>query len=133
VFDEPTSSLSEVDAQRLMGLIEDLKGQGVTIVYVSHRMPEVLRLGDRVSILRDGRYIGTLGRAEASPDRVVEMMIGRSVEAYFPQHLAGTTVGDVRLRSQTSRRPGSFATSRSRSAPARSSGSRGSSGRAGAK
>ncbi|HEV2292526.1 MAG TPA: sugar ABC transporter ATP-binding protein [Tepidisphaeraceae bacterium] len=108
VFDEPTSSLSEVDAQHLLALIDDLKSRGVTIVYVSHRMPEVFRLGDRISVLRDGRYIGTLTRAETTQEKVVQMMIGRSVEAYFPQHLAGTQTGQVRLRVEGLSSPGRF-------------------------
>ena len=80
VFDEPTSSLSEMEAARLFDLIEALRERGVTIIYVSHRLPEVRRLGDRVSVLRDGKYVGTLERAEATEDRIVQMMIGRSVE-----------------------------------------------------
>lgn len=107
VFDEPTSSLSEADSLRLMELIEDLKRRGVTIVYVSHRMPEVFRLGDRISVLRDGKYVGTLTRAEASEDRVVQMMIGRSVQAYFPQHLAGKREG-IKLRVAGLTSPGKF-------------------------
>ncbi|MBV8781743.1 MAG: sugar ABC transporter ATP-binding protein [Phycisphaerae bacterium] len=87
VFDEPTSSLSEPEAQNLFTLIEQLRARGVTMIYVSHRMPEVFRLCDRLSVLRDGRYVGTLTRAEATQDAVVRMMIGRSVEAYFPEHL----------------------------------------------
>lgn len=108
VFDEPTSSLSEVDAQHLLALIDDLRSRGVTIVYVSHRMPEVFRLGDRISVLRDGRYVGTLTRAEATQDKVVQMMIGRSVEAYFPQHLAGSNTGEARLRVERLSSPGKF-------------------------
>ena len=107
VFDEPTSSLSEADAQRLLALIEDLKAGGTTIVYVSHRMPEVFRLADRVSVLRDGKYVGTLSRAEATHDAVVRMMIGRSVEQYFPTHLAQTR-GDVRLSVRNLSSPGRF-------------------------
>lgn len=107
IFDEPTSSLSEVDAQRLLALIEDLKSRGVTIVYVSHRMPEVFRVGDRITVLRDGRYVGTLTRAEATQDRVVQMMIGRSIEAYFPQHLAGNR-GQRRLTVRNLSSPGKF-------------------------
>ncbi len=107
VFDEPTSSLSEADARQLLQLIDQLKASGVTIVYVSHRMPEVFRLGDRISILRDGQYVGTLSRGEASEDRVVQMMIGRSVEAYFPQHLSGG-IGEVKLRVANLSSPGKF-------------------------
>jgi ABC-type sugar transport system ATPase subunit len=66
IFDEPTSSLSEPEAQRLFALMNDLKRRGVTMIYVSHRMPEVFRLCDRLSVLRDGRYVGTL---DAQPRR----------------------------------------------------------------
>ncbi|MGC4032424.1 MAG: sugar ABC transporter ATP-binding protein [Tepidisphaeraceae bacterium] len=107
VFDEPTSSLSEADALRLLDLIERLKAEGTTIVYVSHRMPEVFRLGDRISVLRDGKYVGTVTREEASEDRVVQMMIGRTVDAYDPKHLAGQH-GDTLLRVAGLSSPGKF-------------------------
>ncbi|HXE56176.1 MAG TPA: sugar ABC transporter ATP-binding protein, partial [Tepidisphaeraceae bacterium] len=107
VFDEPTSSLSEPEAQQLFKLIEDLKFRGVTIVYVSHRMPEVFRLCDRITVLRDGRYVGTLDRSEATPDNVVQMMIGRAVKDYFPQHV-GATPGDVMLNVRDLSSPGKF-------------------------
>lgn len=97
VFDEPTSSLAEPDAQNLFLLIEDLKKRGITTIYVSHRMPELFRLCDKISILRDGQYVGTLTKDEMSHDAVVRMMIGRAVEEYFPTHL-DTKVGDVALR-----------------------------------
>ncbi|WP_428937654.1 sugar ABC transporter ATP-binding protein [Fontivita pretiosa] len=103
IFDEPTSSLSEPEAQRLFELIQRLKSRGVTMIYISHRMPELFRLCDRISVLRDGRYVGTLPRDQASPDTIVRMMIGRSIEEYFPQHLSdkpGPTLLSVRgLRS----------------------------------
>lgn len=89
IFDEPTSSLAEPDAQNLFRLIEELKTRGITMIYVSHRMPELFRLCDKISILRDGQYVGTLAKAEMTQDAVVRMMIGRSVEEYFPQHLSG--------------------------------------------
>jgi ABC-type sugar transport system ATPase subunit len=122
IFDEPTSSLSEPEAQALFRLIEELQSRGVTIIYVSHRMPEVFRLCDRVSILRDGRYVGTienpakskagrdvaLSEYKATEDEVIRMMIGRSVEAYFPQHLSGAA-GDVLLSVRNLTSPGKFA------------------------
>jgi ABC-type sugar transport system ATPase subunit len=107
VFDEPTSSLSEPEAQQLFKLIDQLKSRGVTIIYVSHRMPEVFRLCDRVSVLRDGKYVGTVDRAEATQDRVVQMMIGRSVADYFPQHLSDK-VGDTLLNVRNLSSPGRF-------------------------
>lgn len=96
VFDEPTSSLSEHEAQRLFALIESLKADGVTIIYVSHRMPEVFRLADRISVLRDGRYVGTVEKSATTEEELVRMMIGRPVAAYFPRHLAAA-VGPRRL------------------------------------
>src|SRR5262245_13984968 len=97
VFDEPTSSLSEPEAQQLFRLIQDLRGRGVTMIYVSHRMPEVFSLCDSLSVLRDGRHVGTLRRSSATPDRIVEMMIGRSLEEYFPSH-ASSSPGETVLR-----------------------------------
>ena len=82
IFDEPTSSLSQPESQRLFSLIEDLKRQGVTMIYVSHRLPEVLRLCERISVLRDGRHVGTLDRRQASEDALVRMMVGRHVEVH---------------------------------------------------
>ncbi len=108
VFDEPTSSLSEPEAQRLFQLIDDLKRRGVTMIYVSHRMPEVFRLCDRLSVLRDGKYVGTLDRATATQDDIVRMMIGRSLEQYFPQHLSGKP-GETVLSVRNLSSPGQFA------------------------
>ena len=107
VFDEPTSSLAEPDAQNLFALIERLKSRGVTMIYVSHRMPEIFRLCDRVTVLRDGKCVGTLSHAEATPDTVVRMMIGRSIEAYFPHHL-DKTAGKVVLSVHNLSSPGQF-------------------------
>jgi ABC-type sugar transport system ATPase subunit len=118
VFDEPTSSLSEREAQQLFALIGELKARGVTMIYVSHRMPEVFRLCDAISVLRDGKYVGTLRKENGAEkaawpagtqDKVVQMMIGRAVEDYLPQHCttAGTSaplVLDVKNLSS----PGKF-------------------------
>ena len=87
VFDEPTSSLSQHEAERLYDLIGRLRARGVTAIYVSHRMDEIFRLCDAVTVLRDGRHVDT--RPIASLDRaaLVEMMIGRRLEEYFPAHI----------------------------------------------
>ncbi|MEM8874955.1 MAG: sugar ABC transporter ATP-binding protein [Planctomycetota bacterium] len=82
VFDEPTSSLGDHEAESLMTLIERLRDGGLTAVYVSHRMPEVMRLADRISVLRDGRHVGTIDRADTTEDELVRMMVGRSVAAF---------------------------------------------------
>ncbi len=107
VFDEPTSSLAEPDAENLFALMDRLKTRGVTMIYVSHRMPEIFRLCDRVTVLRDGKYVGTLSREEATQDAVVRMMIGRSIDAYFPKHLDKTS-GKVVLSVGNLSSPGKF-------------------------
>ncbi len=107
IFDEPTSSLSEPEAQRLFELIESLKARGMTMIYVSHRMPELFRLCDKMSVLRDGKYVGTLERDKMTPDAVVQMMIGRSLEDYFPKHLSAKP-REVVLRVRHLSSPGRF-------------------------
>lgn len=89
VFDEPTSSLSEVEAGRLYELVGRLTRRGVTCIYVSHRMPEVFRLADTVTVLRDGRYVGTRPTQGLSSAELVRMMIGRGLTEYFPPHANG--------------------------------------------
>ena len=89
VFDEPTSSLSQAEAERLFALIERLKARGVTCIYVSHRMPEIFRLCDTVSVLRDGRHVATRPVEGLTEGELVRMMIGRSLAEYFPSHLEG--------------------------------------------
>ncbi|HEY6827584.1 MAG TPA: sugar ABC transporter ATP-binding protein [Gemmatimonadaceae bacterium] len=84
VFDEPTSSLSQSDADRLYQLIERLNARGVTCIYVSHRMPEIFRLCDTVSVLRDGRHVATRPAATLSESELVTLMIGRDLGDYLP-------------------------------------------------
>jgi ABC-type sugar transport system ATPase subunit len=107
VFDEPTSSLSEPEAENLFALIDQLKKQGVTMIYVTHRMPEAFRLCDRLSVLRDGRYVGTLAREEADENAIVRMMIGREVATYQSKHLANKP-GEVVLKVESLSSPGKF-------------------------
>jgi len=86
VFDEPTSSLSHHEAERLFELIGRLKQRGVTCIYVSHRMPEVFSLCDTVTVLRDGRHVDTRPTAQITEADIVRMMIGRPLAEYFPTH-----------------------------------------------
>jgi len=112
IFDEPTSSLSEPESQRLFELIESLKAGGLTMIYVSHRMPELFRLCDKISVLRDGAYVGTLDKGEMTQDAVVQMMIGRSVQEYFGEapkgNLGNTVLAVQNLSSRTAFRDISF-------------------------
>ncbi|MEO8211819.1 MAG: sugar ABC transporter ATP-binding protein, partial [Myxococcales bacterium] len=85
VMDEPTSSLTATESRSLFNIIEQLRGEGMGIIYISHRMEEVLTLADRITVLRDGRYVGDLTRAEATHDKIVTMMVGRELRnSYFP-------------------------------------------------
>ncbi|MGQ0647211.1 MAG: sugar ABC transporter ATP-binding protein [Gemmatimonadaceae bacterium] len=86
VFDEPTSSLSEGEAERLFELMGRLRERGITCIYVSHRMPEIFRLCDTVSVLRDGRHVATRPVSAVSIDALVQLMIGRPLSEYFPPH-----------------------------------------------
>ena len=85
ILDEPTASLSERETDRLFEIIDKLKGDGVGIIYVSHRLAEIKRIGDRVTVLRDGRKIGTVEAAAVSEENLVEMMTGRTFDALFPK------------------------------------------------
>jgi ribose transport system ATP-binding protein len=80
ILDEPTSSLTAHDAERLFGILRDLRSSGTAIVYISHRLKEIERLADRAVVLRDGRHAGTLPRDAISRDRLVQLMVGRSVD-----------------------------------------------------
>lgn len=95
VFDEPTSSLSQGEAEALFVLIERLKARGITCIYVSHRMPEIYRLCDTVSVLRDGHHVATRPLPEVTVDDLVQLMIGRPLAEYFPPHAMTTGTGQV--------------------------------------
>ena len=81
LMDEPTSSLFDDAVERLFRLIADLKRQGVAMVYVSHRMDEIFRVCDRVTVLRDGATVATRAIAETTPDELIRMMVGRDLES----------------------------------------------------
>jgi ABC-type sugar transport system ATPase subunit len=109
VFDEPTSSLSQAEAERLYALIGRLKARGVTCIYVSHRMPEIFQLCDTVSVLRDGRHVGTRPIAGLTEGELVQLMIGRPLTEYLPSHDGGNGArGDELLRVEGLSSPGRF-------------------------
>ena len=105
VMDEPTAALSDREADALFAVIRQLRADGVAIAYISHRMQEVLDLGDRVTVLRDGRRVATMPRAEASADALIRMMVGRPVGAVYQRRgyaEPGVPVLEVRgLRTAT--------------------------------
>jgi ribose transport system ATP-binding protein len=97
VMDEPTAALSDRETERLFAMMRALQARGVAIVYISHRMAEVFALGDRITVLRDGKLIRTLLPHEATPDELVRLMVGRSVDMTYPRHFRapGETVLQV--------------------------------------
>jgi L-arabinose transport system ATP-binding protein len=82
-LDEPTSSLTEEEAQRLFAFVRRLRADGVAVVYISHRLREVMDLADRIAVLRDGELVGLLDRAEATHEAIVRLMVGRPLSAIF--------------------------------------------------
>jgi ribose transport system ATP-binding protein len=96
VMDEPTTSLSSRETEALFALVRQLRADGLAIIYISHRMAEVYELSDRVSVLRDGSYVGTLAREEISAERLVHMMVGRDLSSFYKkEHDAHGSRGPV--------------------------------------
>ena len=105
VMDEPTAALSDRETDRLFAVVRQLRSEGLAIIYISHRMAEVYELADRLSVLRDGEYVGELKRAEFSADKVIEMMVGRRLEDFYEhtKHSAGPVVLEVKNMSDGDR------------------------------
>ncbi|MCL1468262.1 sugar ABC transporter ATP-binding protein [Argonema galeatum] len=96
VMDEPTAALSDRETEKLFEVVRRLRNEGIAIIYISHRMAEIYALADRVSAIRDGGYIGSLEKSEISAARLVEMMVGRSLQDLY-EHKRQTTPGPVVL------------------------------------
>jgi ABC-type sugar transport system ATPase subunit len=97
-FDEPTSSLTETEVERLFGIIERLRRDGVAIIYVSHRLHEVLRLADRIAVLRDGHLVDTRAAQGTTGAELMRLMVGRSVSQVFPAQRRPRA--DIALRAE---------------------------------
>ena len=85
VMDEPTAALTESEIEELFRIIRQLREKGVGIVYISHRIEELKRISDRITVMRDGCYIGTVNTQEASIDQIISMMVGRTIYETSPQ------------------------------------------------
>ncbi len=83
IMDEPTSALSEREIHRLLHLLRDLKSRRVAVLFISHRLEEVFQIADRITVLRDGRHVGTFSIAEVMPSAIVRMMVGREMREMF--------------------------------------------------
>ncbi len=95
IFDEPTASLTDAEKVVLFEVIEDLQSRGVGVIYISHRMEEIFKITDRISVLRDGQYRGTLNTADTSEDEITQLMIGRKLD--LSRNESHHEMGDVAL------------------------------------
>lgn len=108
ILDEPTSSLTQNEVEALFRIVEDLKKEGVAIVYISHKMDEILRISDEVTIMRDGQYIGTWEAKDLTTDFIITKMVGRELTNLYPkrENIPGDVVFEV--EDFTSINPRSF-------------------------
>ena len=97
VMDEPTASLSPHEVEALFGQVRLLQKKGMGIVYISHRLREIYEVASRVTVLKDGRKVATIGVAETNMPDLVRMMVGRDLEDYFPPHATREELGDIML------------------------------------
>jgi len=104
IMDEPTATLTEHEIDDLFELIEELKGDGIAIFYISHRLEEVVRIADRVTVMRDGTVVETLEKGDFDESRLVTLMVGREIDNLYPKHEC--EIGDVVLRAEGVTRPG---------------------------
>ncbi len=106
IMDEPTSSLTEHEVRQLFGLIRRLKQRGITILYVSHKIEEIFEICDSITVFRDGKHIATVDRSATTPDQVISMMVGRSLNMMFPERTARR--GELLLSVHGAGREGEF-------------------------
>lgn len=104
IMDEPTATLTEAEIDDLFKLIEDLKDDGIAIFYISHRLEEVVRIADRVTVMRDGQVVETLDKGDFDESRLVTLMVGREIDNLYPKEEC--EIGDVVLRVEGITRPG---------------------------
>jgi ABC-type sugar transport system ATPase subunit len=99
LLDEPTSALSDMEVERLFEIIRRLQGRGVGIIYISHRLDEVPRIGSRVTVMRDGRVIGTLPIEQADKDVLIGMMVGRQLNEQYPKTITDAGAPVLRVEN----------------------------------
>ena len=104
IMDEPTSSLTLTETGQLLSVIADLRTEGVSIIYISHRLGEIRQIADRVVVLRDGKNAGTLERSEIDHDRIVKLMVGRDIEEFYVHGEGGLTSSFAEIRGLRTRR-----------------------------
>jgi ribose transport system ATP-binding protein len=104
IMDEPTSSLTLSETERLLKLVQELSEQGISVIYISHRLGEIKHCAHRVVVLRDGKNAGELPQAEIEHDRIVRLMVGREIKSFYVESKAPKTPGYFKVRGARSRR-----------------------------
>lgn len=95
IMDEPTSAISEKEADKLFTIIRKLRSEGKGIIYITHRMEEIFKIADRLTVMRDGMYIDTVKASETSKDEIIRMMVGRDMSEQYPKD--PTKKGEIAL------------------------------------
>ena len=126
IMDEPTATLAEKEIEGLFEVIRDLQSHGIAILYISHRLDEIFRIADRVTVMRDGKIVDTLPIDDLDEDKLVRLMVGRDIENLYPK--TEVEIGDVVPAPKGSPAATSSRTAPSRCAPGRSWASPASSG-----
>jgi len=106
IMDEPTSALTIEETNELFDIVKKLKEKGTGIIYISHRLEEIFEIADRATVLRDGKIIGTLDREEITEDKLITMMVGRSIDNMYPKEEA--KIGENILKVENIYRAGEF-------------------------
>lgn len=107
IMDEPTSAISDREVATLFRIIRDLKAKGVSIIYISHKMDEIFQISDTITVLRDGKYIGTKKASDLDNNTLISMMVGREISNLFPETTA--LKGDTILKVKDLGKKGKFA------------------------
>ena len=106
VLDEPTSSLTEPEVKKLFQMMRKLRSQGISIIYISHKMDEIFKIADFISVFRDGKHIATREAKEFTVNQIVELMVGREMSKVYPE--SHTTIGEEIFRVEGFNSKGQF-------------------------
>lgn len=104
VLDEPTATLTEREIDELFEVIEDLKEHGIAVLYISHRLDEIFRIGDRVTVMRDGKVVDTVPIGDLDEDKLIRLMVGREIKDLYPKN--SVEIGEVMMRAEGITRKG---------------------------
>ncbi|MCF2939389.1 sugar ABC transporter ATP-binding protein [Paenibacillus alkaliterrae] len=107
-FDEPTAALTENESRALFEIIRELKANGITVIFISHRLDELFQISDRITVLRDGKYVGTYHTAEMTRQKLIQSMVGRDVAAFAERQKLGLKTNEIVLEVKNLSKTGVF-------------------------